>query len=148
MGKMLTQLRKDNIQAMKEHDTLKKGVLSLMISAIALAEKENGKELSPEEELVYIQKELKQTKETLETIPADRVDLRKETDAKIALIESYLPKQMSEEEIRDAILQMMKEQGLEPVKKAQGLIMKAMLAQYKGQTDGKTVNRILADILK
>ena len=48
------QLRKENMQAMKEKDTLKKGVLSLVISAIALAEKEKGETLSEADELVYV----------------------------------------------------------------------------------------------
>ena len=46
MGELLTQLRKENMQAMKDHDTVKKGVLSLVISSIALAEKEGGKVLT------------------------------------------------------------------------------------------------------
>jgi len=103
MGELLKQLRKDNMQAMKDHDSLKKGVFSLLISAIALAEKESGKELSKEDELSYVQRELKQTKEALAETPADRTDIIEETNQKIALIESYLPKQMSEEEIKTAI---------------------------------------------
>ena len=103
MGELLTQIRKDNMQAMKARDTVKKGVCSLLISSIALAEKESGKTLTKDEELTYVQKELKQTKETLETIPASRPELIEETKKKIAIIESYLPAQMSEEEVRKAI---------------------------------------------
>ncbi|MBR0214889.1 MAG: GatB/YqeY domain-containing protein, partial [Solobacterium sp.] len=99
MGELLTQLRKENMQAMKDKDTLKKGVLSLLISAIALGEKEKGETLSKADELTYVQKELKQTKETLAETPADRTDLIAETEKKIAILESYLPQQMSEAEI-------------------------------------------------
>lgn len=148
MGELLKQLRKDNMQAMKDHDTLKKGVYSLLISAIALAEKESGKELSKEDELAYVQRELKQTKEALAETPADRTDILAETNKKIALIESYLPQQMGEEEIKAAIEAIMAEKGLAAEKKSQGPIMKEIMAKYKGQTDGKTVNKILATILK
>ncbi|MCH4013661.1 MAG: GatB/YqeY domain-containing protein [Solobacterium sp.] len=148
MGELLTQIRKDNMQAMKDRDTVKKGVCSLLISSIALAEKESGKTLTKDEELTYVQKELKQTKETLETIPASRPELIEETKKKIAIIESYLPAQMSEEEVRKAIEEVMAEANLEPIRKNQGPIMKTMMAKYKGQTDGKTVNRILGTILK
>ena len=148
MGELLVQLRKENMQAMKDHDTMKKGVLSLVISAIALAEKEGGKTLTLEEEQTYVQKELKQTRETLAETPQDRPELIAETNAKIALLESWLPKQMDEASIRSAIEAMMAEMNLEPLKKNQGTVMKAMLAKFKGQTDGKTVNRILASILK
>lgn len=148
MGALLLQLRKDNMQAMKDHDNVKKGVLSLVVSAIALAEKESGKELSKEEELTYVQKELKQTKEALEETPESRTDLIEETKTKIAILESYLPKQLSEDEIKEAIETFLKENNLEPIKKNQGPVMKEIMAKYKGQTDGKTVNKVLSTILK
>ena len=148
MGELLTQLRKENMQAMKDHDTVKKGVLSLVISSIALAEQEGGKVLTKDEELTYVQRELKQTREALAETPASRQDLIDETNRKIAILESYLPKQMSEDEIRAAIEKIMAENNLEPVKKSQGVIMKSMMAQYKGKIDGKMVSKILGTILK
>lgn len=148
MGELLIQLRKDNIQAMKDHDALKKGVYSLLISAIALAEKESGKALSKEEELTYVQRELKQTKDSLAQTPANRTEIIDETTKKIHLIESYLPKQMGEEEIKAAVEAIMQEKDLAPEKKSQGPIMKEIMAKYKGEVDGKTVNQVLSGILK
>lgn len=148
MGALLLQLRKDNMQAMKDHDNVRKGVLSLVVSAIALAEKESGKELTKEEELTYVQRELKQTKEALEETPESRTDLIEETKTKIAILESYLPKQLSEDEIKEAIESFLKENNLEPTKKNQGPVMKEIMAKYKGQTDGKTVNKVLSTILQ
>ncbi len=148
MGELLTQLRKDNMQAMKEKDTLKKGVLSLLISAIALGEKEKHEALTKDEELVYVQKELKQTKEALAETPADRTDAIEETKKKIALLETYLPKQMNEDEIRQAVEEIMAEMGLEPVRKSQGVIRNEMMARYKGKTDGKLVSKVVDTRLK
>lgn len=148
MGELLTELRKANMQAMKDKDTVKKGVLSLVISSIALAEKESGETLSKEEELVYVQKELKQTRETLAETPENRTDLIEETKTKIAILESYLPKQLTEDEIKTVIEGILAEKGLEPTKKSQGPVMKEIMAKYKGQTDGKTVNKVLSTILK
>lgn len=148
MGELLIELRKANMQAMKDHDTVKKGVLSLVISSIALAEKEDGKTLTREEELTFIQKELKQTRESLTETPADRTDLIEETKKKIDILESYLPRQLTEEEIKTAIESILTEKGLEPVKKSQGVVMKEIMAKYKSQTDGKTVNKVLSTILK
>lgn len=148
MGELLIELRKANMQAMKDHDTVKKGVLSLVISSIALAEKEDGKTLTREEELTFIQKELKQTRESLTETPANRTDLIEETKKKIEILESYLPRQLTEEEIKTAIESILTEKGLEPVKKSQGVVMKEIMAKYKGQTDGKTVNKVLSTILK
>jgi len=147
MGELLTQLRKENMQAMKDKDTIKKGVLSLVISNINLAEHDAGKPLSKDEELTFVQKELKQTRETLGTIPSDRTELIEETNKKISILESYLPKQMSEDEIREAINKIIDDKGLEKTKKSQGIIMKEMLSTYKGKTDGKLVNKILSTIL-
>lgn len=148
MGELLTQLRKDNMQAMKDKDTLKKGVLSLVISAIALAEKENKVVLEKNDELKFIQKELKQTKETLESIPADRMQTIAETKQKIAILEQYLPTQLTSEQIQQIIETFMRENQLEALKKNQGQIMKHVLGEYKGQVDGKLVNQVLATILK
>ena len=127
MGELLKQLRKDNMMAMKEHDTVKKGVLGMVISAVALAEKEKGVELSKEDELTYVQRELKQTRDSLQQTPASRTDLIEETKKKIEKILS--------------------EKGMEPVKKSQGVVMKEMMAQYKGQVDGKLVNQVLGTLL-
>ena len=147
MGELLKQLRKDNMMAMKEHDTVKKGVLDMVISAVALAEKEKGVELSKEDELTYVQRELKQTRDSLQQTPASRTDLIEETKKKIEILESYLPKQLSAEEIKEAIEKILSEKGLEPVKKSQGVVMKEMMAQYKGQVDGKLVNQVLGTLL-
>ena len=104
MGKLLIKLRKDNMQAMKEKDNVKKGVLSLVIASIALAEKENNVTLDEADELTYIQKELKQVRDSLAQTPSNREDLIAQEKQKIAILESYLPKQMDEEQIKEAIL--------------------------------------------
>ena len=137
---LLTTLRKDKMQALKDKDTVKNGICSLLISAIALAEKEAGQPLSAEEELAYVQKELKQTKDTLAQTPASRPELIAETQRKIEIIEAYLPAQMSEAELDDALRAVIAELQLEPVMKNKGTLIKAMMARYKGKTDGKSVN--------
>ena len=147
MGELLLQLRKDNMKAMKEHDTLTKGVLSLVISAIALAEKEAGHTLEKNDELAYIQREIKQINETIESIPENREDLKEEAQKKLKLLSSYLPKQLTEDEIHQIIEGILQEKGLEPLKRNQGPVMREILDKYKGQTDGQTVNRILGTIL-
>lgn len=147
MGELLKQLRKENMQAMKDKDTVKKAVLGMVISGIALGEKEKGEELSKEDELVYVQRELKQTRDALNETPESRQDLIEENKKKIEILESYLPKQLSEDEIKEAIEKIISEKGLETTRKSQGTIMKEMMSQYKGQVDGKLVNKVLGTIL-
>lgn len=119
-----------------------------MISSIALAEKEQGRELSEEEAFRYVQKELKQTKDTLAQTPAHRNDLLEETKRKIEIIESYLPVPMSEEEIIAAIDKIMADKGIDASGKNRGIIIKEMLSTYAGKTDGKSVNKVLASKMK
>lgn len=145
---LLTTLRKDKMQALKEKDSLKNGICSLLLSAIALAEKEKGSELSDEEAIAFVQRELKQTKDTLAQTPTDRNDLIEETKKKITIIESYLPEQLSEEEVESAIKEIMEENNLEATAKSRGMIMKMMLSKYAGKTDGKTVNAVVGKLLK
>lgn len=145
---LLTTLRKDKMQALKEKNSLKNGICSLLISAIALAEKEKGSELSDEEAITYVQRELKQTKDTLAQTPVDRSDSIEETKRKISIIESYLPKQMNEKEIEAAIKQIMNENNLEAINRNRGIIMKEMLSRYAGKTDGKAVNKEVSKLLK
>lgn len=145
--RLLETLRKDKMTALKEKDTIKNGVCSLLISAIALAEKENHCELSDEDALAYVQKELKQTKESLSMTPLDRSDMIEETQRKIDILESYLPQQMNQEEIQTAIEGILADLKLDPIRKNQGIIMKEMMTRYKGKTDGKSVSAVAQKLL-
>ena len=145
---LLTQLRKEKMQALKDKDHVKNGVCSLLISAIALAEKEAGEPLTLEQELTYVQKELKQTKDSLAQTPASREDLIAETKRKIEIIEAYLPKQMTDEELDAALNALVEELNLEKTVKNKGTFIKEMMARYKGKTDGKSVNMAVGRLLK
>ena len=141
---ILEKLKLDYKQALKDRNTINKGVLTLIISSINLKVKEKGNDLSDEEIYSVIQKELKQTKETLDLTPIDRVESINETKLKIELLVSYLPKQMSIDEVISAI----KELNIELIKKNQGIIIKEMISKYSSSTNGKTINLALSNILK
>ena len=141
------RLRADKMNALKTKDTVKNKVITMLLSGITYKQKELGRELTEQECLDVISKELKQEKEALD-MSQGREDKVAELQAEIAILESYLPKQMSEDEIKAAIESILQEKGLDPIKKNQGPVMKEMMAKYKGQTDGKTVNKVLGTILK
>lgn len=143
----LEKLRKDKMQAMREKDKVREGVLSLMMSAILLAEKEKHAPLTDEEALRFVQREAKQTRDALDMTPESRSDLIEELKKKLEIIEAYLPAQMTEEEIRAAITAIIEEKGLELSPKARGLIMKEIMAKYAGKTDGKMVSSVLGSML-
>lgn len=86
--------------AMKEKDALSKGVLTLLKSALDGAEKEKGTALTEAEEIAIVNREVKQTNQALEGAQtAGREDLIEKEKAKLSLLKSFLPKQLSEEEI-------------------------------------------------
>ena len=143
----LEKIRKEKMKSMKEKDKLKTGLISLIMSGIALAEKEEKRELSDEEALTFVQRELKQARDTLESIPADRQDLIDETNRKIEIIEAYLPEQISEEELEAEIEKIIEEENLEKSPKSKGILIKKTLDKFKGRTDGKTVNKLVSKLL-
>ena len=90
--------------AMKEKDVLAKGVLTLLKSGLDAAEKEKGAALTEAEEIAVINREVKQTNQALEGArAAGRADLIEKEEAKLSLLKSFLPKQLSEEEIIEAL---------------------------------------------
>lgn len=145
---ILEKLRKDKVQAMKDKDKLRIGVISLMMSSIALAEKEKKKTLEDEEALEFIKRELKQTKDALEQTPTNREDLISETEKKIEIISSYLPEQMSIEELKKEVEKIIKELNLEKNPKNKGVLIKEIMGKFKSKTDGKTVSSVVDELLK
>ncbi len=144
----LDNLRKDKMMAMKEKDKLKAAVISNMMSVIALAEKEEKKTLTDDEAIKFVQRELKQAKDTLEMLPADRTDVIDETNMRIEIIESYLPKQLTAEELEVEVKKIIEEEGIELSPKAKGIIMKSVMAKIGSKTDGKSVNMVVDKLLK
>ena len=119
-----------------------------MMSSIALAEKEKKKTLEDEEALEFIKRELKQTKDALEQTPTNREDLISETEKKIEIISSYLPEQMSVEELKKEVEKIIKELNLEKNPKNKGVLIKEIMGKFKSKTDGKTVSSVVDELLK
>ena len=100
--------------------------------------------LSPEEEDAVVQKEIKQTKETLEMTPADRMDIIQQCNNRLAVLQQFAPQMMDEAEIENVISDVLNDLGLnDPTKREKGKIMKVLMPQVKGKADGKLVNAIL-----
>ena len=137
-------VRSEMVKAMKEKDKSKKETLSLLLAALKNAEIDKMGILSESEEDAVVQKEIKQTRETMELAPADRTDIIQECKDRIEVLSQFAPKMMTEEEIEDAIIEVLN--GLDiktPTKKEKGKIMKNLMPIVKGKADGKLVNAIL-----
>ncbi len=142
---MIDDVRSKMMQAMKEHDTLRKNALSGLLSALKAKFIDKRADLTPEEEIAVVTHELKQAKESLETTPADRTQRIEEYKANIAVLSEFMPEQMSAEEIEKTIAQVLEQLAIaHPTAKDKGIIMKSLMPLVKGKADGKQVNELLA----
>jgi len=134
------RVMKDLVQAMKEKNALKKGVLQLIKAGLQSLEKEKGTPLTEAEELQIVQRELKQTKQTLqEAEKANRADLVEQEKEKIAVIESYLPKLLSEDEVMEKL----KELGI-----GSGMNMGEAMKKAMPVLSGKAENAVISKAVK
>ena len=97
---MIDVIRKEMMTAMKNKDKERKESLSMLLSALKNAQIDKREDLTEAEENTIIAKEIKQTKETMDTCPADRTDIIDECKARLAVLEEFAPEQMSEEQTR------------------------------------------------
>ena len=142
-------VRKAMVEAMKAKDKARKDSLSMLLSVLKNAEIDKREPLTEEEENAIVKKEMKQTKETIETAPAERRDIIEEAEARLAVYQEFAPEDLNEEQITAVIQSVLKELGLEnPTGADKGKIMKSLMPQVKGKADGKLVNQILAGFLK
>lgn len=122
-------------------------VIRMARAHIRQAEIDNGHvELTDDQVIAVLRKEVKQRKETLaELADSSRDDLIEQTNAEIAVLQKYLPAELSEEEIRKVVQEIV--DAMEPEQRNMGSMMKAAMAQLKGKADGKVISAIVRELL-
>ena len=136
------------VEAMKAKDKDRKDSLSMLLSALKNAEIDKHSPLTEEEENAVVKKELRQTKETMDTAPAGRTDIIEEARKSMAVYQEFAPEDMSAEQITEVIKGVLAELGIEKASpKDKGRIMKTLMPLVKGKADGKLVNEILAGMM-
>lgn len=144
----IDEVRGDMVTAMKAGDKATKDTLSLLLSALKNKAIDKRDDLTAEEEVQVILREIKQIKETLEMTPADRTDIINECNTRLEVLEKYAPKMMDETEIREIVSATLSEIELAaPTAKDKGKIMKALMPKVKGKADGKLVNEIVTSFM-
>lgn len=129
--------------AMKEKDVLSKGVLQLVKAALDAAEKEKGATLTEAEEIAVINREVKQTNQALEGAEsAGRADLIEKEQAKLTLLKSFLPKQLSEAEIAEALTAAGVTTGMN-----MGEAMKIAKPLLTGKADGAVISKVVKSLI-
>ena len=137
------KLMEDLKDAMKNKDELKKNTVTMIRAAIKQIEVDKRVELDDNEVIDIISKEAKKRKDALvEFEKAGRQDLIDQTNAELALIKTYLPEELSEEELTKIIEETIVEVGAETMKDM-GKVMQAVKAKTAGRADGKTINEIV-----
>ena len=143
------QISKGIMEAMKAKDKDRKDSLSMLLSALKNAEIDKRSPLTEDEANAVIKKELKQTKETMDTAPADRTDIIEEARKRMEVYQEFAPADLTVDQIPEIINGVLKELEIEaPTAKDKGRIMKVLMPLGKGKADGKVVNEVLAGMMK
>ncbi|MBR3795610.1 MAG: GatB/YqeY domain-containing protein [Clostridia bacterium] len=138
-------VRSAMMQAMKDKDKARKDALSLLLAALKNKAIDKRADLTEEEENAVIFREIKQAQETMETTPADRVQIIEEARLRMTVYSEFAPKLMDEAEIRAVIVSVLSELAIEkPTVKDKGRIMKTLMPRVKGKADGGLVNQVLS----
>lgn len=152
MGKVMSKIdevRAEMVTAMKNKDKERKDSLSMLLSALKNKAIDKREDLTPDEENEVIKKEIRQTKETMETAPADRTDIIEQCEKRLAVYKEFVPEDLSEDAIREIVKGVLSDLGIEaPTAKDKGKIMKELMPKVKGKAEGSVVNKIVGEFLQ
>ncbi len=133
--------------AMVAKDTARRDVIRLMQSAVKQIEVDERKTLTNEDVLTILQKEVKKRRESAEEArKAGRVDIAESEEAEIAIIEQFLPQQLSRAEIEVLVRDAIAQTGATSAKEM-GKVMGVLMPKTKGVADGKLVNEVVRSLL-
>ncbi len=142
------RLFEDLKQSMKTRDTVKKEIVQMVRAGVLLQEKDSKTELDDDGVMTVIVRELKKLNEVLpDYIKSGRQDKTAEIERKIDILKSYLPKQLTEAEIKKIVSDAIASVGATSIRDM-GTVMKAVTEKTKGAADGKTISEIVKKTLQ
>jgi uncharacterized protein YqeY len=141
------QLLDDMKKAMKDGDKTKLSTIRMIRTAVLNAEKEKKDEVSDAEVIDILVSSIKQRKEAMKAFESGgRSDLYEKEKAELDVLSSYLPEQISEDEIKKRVVEVIEETGASSMKDM-GAVMKVLMTEMKGKAEGSLVNRIVKEAL-
>ncbi|ASR40646.1 GatB/YqeY domain-containing protein [Ligilactobacillus agilis] len=145
---LLESLQKDMVAAMKAKDKAKLSTVRMLKAAVTNEQINVGHDLTSDEEVSVLSRELKQRKDSLEEFKAaGRDQAVADLEAEIAVVESYLPEQLSVDEVKAVVEETIKAVGA--TSKADfGKVMGVLMPKLKGKADGKLVNATVKELLQ
>ncbi|HSM05567.1 MAG TPA: GatB/YqeY domain-containing protein [Longimicrobiales bacterium] len=144
MSELKTRLQSDLTDARKSRDKARTLVLSTTLSELRNREIELGAEASDEEVLQVLTRAIKQRIDAAEQMRSgDREDLAANEEAQAALLQAYLPEQLSADEVRDIIGEILG--GGAP---DMGAVMGQLMPRIRGRFDGKAANALVREMME
>ena len=141
------KLMEDLKEAMKSKNEIKKNTVQMVRAAILQIEKDKGIQVEDDRILEIIAKEVKTKRDAIKDFEkAERQDLIEQTNQEIEVLQQYLPKQLSREEIKVELEKIIAEIGATTMKDM-GSIMKEAKAKMGASADGKTINEVAKEIM-
>ncbi len=141
------RMSSDLKQAMKSGDTVRRDTLRMLISSVKNAEIAKQASLDGSDILGVISRDVKRHQESIDAFKkGNRADLVAKEEAEMAILQGYLPKQMTHDEIVAAAREVMAEVGAKgPGDK--GKVMQQLMPRLKGKADGKEINEVVTGLL-
>lgn len=134
-------------QAIRSGDKVRRSVIRLVMAAAKNAEIARQAPLDDTALLGIIAKEIRQRKESIEAFRlGKRDDLVAQEEAELAILQGYLPEQMTREEIIAEARQVIEEVGAEGLGD-KGKVMPRLITQLKGRADGREINAVVTELL-
>lgn len=141
------RLQDDLKEALRNRDESRKSVIRMTLAAITNAEVAQGGELDDAGVAVVLQKQAGQRQDTIaELRQADRPDMLAKEEAELAILEEYLPKLLSREEIAQEARQVIAEVGVTGMGQM-GAVMRELMTKLRGRADGRLVNEVVRELL-
>ncbi|HLS08531.1 GatB/YqeY domain-containing protein [Lentibacillus sp.] len=141
---LVEQLNQDMKQAMKNKEKDRLAVIRMLKASLQNESiKLGNKNLSEDEELTVLSREMKQRKDSLQEFKsAERDDLVDKLEIEINVIKAYMPQQLSEEELEEIVKATIREVNATS-KKDMGKVMSTIMPKVKGQADGAQINKLV-----
>lgn len=141
------RLNEDMKQAMRSQDKFRLSVIRMVRSSIKNIEIDQRKTLNDQDVLDVLNREIKQRRDSLQDFEkAGRQDLVDQMKQELDILTAYMPKQLSEDEVKAIVQQTIQEVGASS-KADMGKVMGALMPKVKGLADGKLVNQIVSQLL-
>ncbi len=147
MSQIKTKLQQDLKEAMKAKDVFKRETIRFLMSALKQVEVDERRELSDDDIFKIIQKSVKQREDAAKQYrEAERPDLYEKEEKEAELLKSYLPKQLSEEELKAVVMEVIADTGASGMKDM-GRVIKEVMAKVGSTADGKSVSNVVKALL-